>query len=357
MQVIDDIKAGVERRVRARPWLDHLIRAGGRYQRRRGDHYAAGITYFTVLSLFPLLMVGFAVAGFVLNSHADLLVEMQQKIVENIPGSLGDQINDLIDQAIASRGTVGVLGLLGAAYAGLGWMANLRAALTEQWDQQTQEPNWLLGKLSDLGALVGLGLAFVVSFGLSALGSSTLGSRVLRALGMGELPVARVLLAIVSIVLAVLASWAVFAWIIARLPREPVTLKSAAKAALLAAVAFELFKIVATIYLRIVLRSPAGATFGSIIGLMVFSYITYRILLFATAWAATASDNQREEQIPAPPPALIRPRVVSRAVPAIAPLYFGAGALAALVLTRFRRGPRVAGASRKAAAATEFGGP
>ncbi|MBF6212420.1 inner membrane protein YhjD [Nocardia puris] len=338
MQVIDNIKAAVERRVQARPWLDHLVRAGGRYQSQRGDYYAAGITYFTVLSLFPLLMVAFAIAGFVLAGNPELFRELQDKIVELIPGEFGDQVNQLVDQAVSSRGTVGVLGLLGGLYTGLGWMANLRAALTEQWEQKTEDGNWFVTKLSDLGALLGLGVAFVVSFGLSAVGSSTLGARLLVSLGLSGMPGARVLLTVLSIVLAVIATWAVFAWIIARLPREPVTLASAAKAALLAAVAFEVFKYLASFYLQTVLRSPAGATFGSIIGLMVFSYITYRILLFATAWAATASDNLRAAEVEPPPPAVIQPRVVTQAASfGSAATYFGAGALAALGLGLFRR--------------------
>ncbi|MFE9582271.1 inner membrane protein YhjD [Nocardia sp. NPDC006044] len=338
MQVIDNIKAGIERRIQALPWLDHLVRAGGRYQRQRGDYYAAGITYFTVLSLFPLLMVAFAIAGFVLSSNPDLLGEVQTKIVDNIPGSLGEQLNELIDKAIESRGTVGVIGLLAGIWSGLGWMANLRAALTEQWEQKSEEQNWFIAKLSDLGALLGLGLAFVVSLGLSALASSTLGARLLISLGLSHLPGARLLLALVSILLGFLASWAVFAWIIARLPREPVTLASAAKAAALAAVVFEVFKFVASIYLQKVLSSPAGAAFGSIIGLMVFSYVTYRIVLFATAWAATASDNEPEAEIPAPPAAIIAPRTSARELSVGAgATFFGAGALAALALSTLRR--------------------
>ncbi|MEV6273756.1 inner membrane protein YhjD [Nocardia sp. NPDC051832] len=337
---IDTIKAGIERRIQARPWLDHLVRAGGRYNRQRGDYYAAGITYFTVLSLFPLLMVAFAIAGFVLNSHPESLTEIQHKIIENIPGELGDQVNTLIDQAIESRGTVGVLGLLGAVYAGLGWMANLRAALTEQWEQQTEQADWLRTKLSDLGALLGLALAFAVSLGLSALSSSTLGARLLIGLGLSHVPGARLVLVLVSALLALLATWAVFAWIIARLPREPVTLASAAKAALIAAVAFELFKYVASLYLQTVLRSPAGAAFGSIIGLMVFSYVTYRIILFATAWAAEASENTpAAESAPATPaPAIIRPRVITPALPKGAGLaLFSAGALTTFFLSALRR--------------------
>jgi membrane protein len=310
VQVIDNVKAGIERRVQAQPWLDHLVRTAGRYQRQRGNYYAAGITYFTVLSLFPLLMIAFAVAGLVLSSNPDLLEELRAKIVENIPGSFGTQVNDLVDQAVESRGAVGVLGLLTGVYSGLGWMANLRAALTEQWEQKSPDGNWLMTKLSDLGALVGLGLAFTVSLWLS------------------------------STLLGFLASWAVFAWVIARLPREPVTLASAVKAAALAAVVFEVFKIVASIYLRSVLNSPAGATFGSIIGLMVFSYVTYRIVLFATAWAATATENEPEAEIPAPGPAVIAPRVSARDISVGAgATYFGAGALAALALSGLRKLP------------------
>ncbi|GAA5042927.1 inner membrane protein YhjD [Nocardia callitridis] len=338
MQVIDNVKAALQRRVESMPWLDHLVRAGTRFQSQRGDYYAAGITYFTVLSLFPLMMVAFAVAGFVLFRNPDLLHELQDKIVEKIPGSFGDQVNDLVDQAVKSRGTVGILGLFAGLYTGLGWMSNLRAALTEQWEQKSPDGNWFMTKLSDLIALIGLGVAFVVSFALSAVASSKLGVRLLEKIGLGDMPGARLLLSLISIVLGLAASWAVFVWIIARLPREPVTFRSAAKAAILAAVFFEIFKYVAAIYLRAVLSSPAGATFGSVIGLMVFSYTTYRILLFATAWAATASDNEPEAEIPAPGPAVIAPRVTTREVAAGAgAAYFGAGALAALALVGLRK--------------------
>ncbi|WP_063038918.1 inner membrane protein YhjD [Nocardia pseudovaccinii] len=338
MQVIDNIKAALERRIQSRPWLDHLIRAGANYQRQRGDYYAAGITYFTVLSLFPLLMVAFSIAGSVLSGDPEMLTELRNKIIENIPGSLGGQLNDLIDQAVRSRGTVGALGLLVGVYTGLGWMTNLRAALTEQWEQKTPEGNWFLSKLSDLGALIGLGLAFVVSIGLSTLASSTLGARLLITFRLSELPGARLMLVLISILLGFLASWAVFVWMIARLPREPVTLRSAARAAAIAAVVFELFKYVASFYLQMVLHSPAGAVFGSIIGLMVFSYTTYRILLFATAWAATASENEPEAEIPPPDPAVIKPRMSAPGLSmSTGAAYFGAGALAALLLSGLRR--------------------
>jgi membrane protein len=104
-------------------------------------------------------------------------------------------------------------------------------------------------------------------------------------------------------------SWLLFSWMIARLPRESVSFRSSVRAGLMAAVAFEIFKLVGSIYLRSVVHGPAGATFGPVLGLMVFAYITARLVLFATAWAATAKDNQLPEPVPAPGPAVITPRV------------------------------------------------
>src|SRR5690606_30222910 len=172
VQVIDRAKARIDRAVGHRPWLEHLIRTAGRYRDRRGDHYAAGITYFTVLSLFPLLMVAFAIAGFVLAGNQELFEQLHDKIVENIPGEFGTQVTDLVDSAVGSRGTVGVLGLLTGLWTGLGWMGNLRAALTEQWEGDVPDDgNFVSTKLSDLGALIGLGLALALSLALSAVGS------------------------------------------------------------------------------------------------------------------------------------------------------------------------------------------
>ena len=55
-------KTGVLARLRARyGWLDHVIRAYQRFDEHNGGFFAAGLTYYTIFALFPLLMVGFAV--------------------------------------------------------------------------------------------------------------------------------------------------------------------------------------------------------------------------------------------------------------------------------------------------------
>ena len=139
--------------------------------------------------------------------------------------------------------------------------------------------------------------------------------------------------------MSLLVSWLVFSWMIARLPREPVSFRSSIQAALIAAIGFELFKLVASIYLKSVLRSPAGATFGPVLGLMVFAYITARLLLYATAWAATTTENLAAAPVEPPAPAVITTRVhlredlnVRQALTAAA-----VGAIGALGLSRLVR--------------------
>jgi membrane protein len=151
-------------------------------------------------------------------------------------------------------------------------------------------------------------VAIFATLALSALAGAAPMARVLGWLDVRYLPVLDAILRAVSLLVSFLLSWLVFGWMIGRLPRDPVDFASSVRAALLAAVGFELFKMGAAIYLKSVLHSPAGATFGPVLGLMVFAYVTARLLLFATAWAATSTDNPHPPPAEPPEPITITPR-------------------------------------------------
>ena len=137
-------------------------------------------------------------------------------------------------------------------------------------------------------------------------------------------------------VLGLTANWLIFLWVIARLPRQHATLRSAAKAALFGAIGFEVLKQVMTFYLASVTNSPSGAVFGSLLGLLVFTFFASRFILFVTAWAATARENEQEEPAPVPGPAVIRTEVAVRSGPSAGAGagLVGAGLLAGVLGTR-----------------------
>ncbi len=74
---------------------------------------------------------------------------------------------------------------------------------------------------------------------------------------------------------------------------------------------------------------------------MVFAYITARLILFATAWAATAPENLAAAPVDPPGPVVIRPRVqVRESGFSGAAAGFAAGALGGLGLARLLRRTR-----------------
>ncbi len=304
-------KPGLLDRLRARfGWFDHVMRAYRRYDDRNGGFFAAGLTYYTIFALFPLLMVGFAVVGFTLSLRPELLSLVERRIRSTVTGGLGQQLVDLMYSAIDARTSVGVIGLATAAWAGLSWMSHLREALTEMWwEQRFDSPGFVRTKLSDLLAMLGTFFMTVATMALSALGRAAPMAAALRWLGIPENFVFDAIFRAVSISVSVLVSWLLLTWMIARLPREKVSFVASLRAGMMAAIGFELFKQVGSIYLQKVVRSPAGATFGPVLGLMVFAYITAYLVLFCTAWAATASTDPRSKRVDPPAPAIIAPRV------------------------------------------------
>jgi len=181
-------KPGILERLRARfGWFDHVMRAYERFDDRNGGFFAAGLTYYTIFALFPLLMVSFAVGGFVLSRRPELLNTIDDHIRSSISGALSQQLVDLVNSAIDARTSVGVIGLATAAWAGLGWMSHLRGAVTEMWaGQHLDSPGFVRNKISDLIEMV---LTFVVvmgTLGLTVLGHEAPMRAVLRWLDIPE---------------------------------------------------------------------------------------------------------------------------------------------------------------------------
>ncbi|MBB4686298.1 inner membrane protein YhjD [Amycolatopsis jiangsuensis] len=292
---------------RKNPWLDHLIRANDSFNEHYGNHYAAAITYFSVLSVFPIFMVAFAIVGLVLGHNQAVIDQLRDGINNSVPDGLQGLVHQITDSALSSGSGIGVFGLLLALYSGVGWMANLRDALTAQWGQEKKQQPFIPTTIKDLLSLIGLGLALVVSFALTAAGSG-IGKLLLELVGLEDQRWAVYLLRVATILLGLAANTLVFLWVIARLPREHVALRSAVKGAIFAAVGFVILQQVASVYLASVTKSPSAAIFGPVIGLLVFANLVSRFLLLVTAWTATARENQRRVVRP-PAPVLLEPNV------------------------------------------------
>jgi len=275
------------------PAVAHFIRALDRFNDRLGSQFGAAITYFSFLSLIPILMVSFAAVGFVLASNPDLLTDIINKIVSSISDpTLATTLKNTVNTAIQQRATVGITGLLLALYSGLNWMGNLREAIRAQsrdvWERKPDDKEKIWKRyIRDFLSLTGLMLALVITLSLTSVAGSAQ-AMIVSALGLDGIDWLRPALTIIATSISVMANYLLFLWIFWILPRHKPRKKALFRGTLLAAIGFEVIKFVMTLTLPKLATSPSGAAFGSVLGLMAFFYFFARLTLFCAAWIATA---------------------------------------------------------------------
>ncbi|AXF62845.1 MULTISPECIES: inner membrane protein YhjD [unclassified Leclercia] len=286
--------------IQQQPMIAHLLRATERFNDRLGNQFGAAITYFSFLSMIPILMLSFAAAGFVLISHPTLLQDIFAKILQNVSDpTLAATLKSTISTAVQQRTTVGIVGLLVALYSGINWMGNLREAIRAQsrdvWERkpQDQEKFWIK-YLRDFISLIGLLVALVITLSItSAAGSAQ--QMIISALYLDTIEWLKPVWHLVGLGISMLANYLLFFWIFWRLPRHRPRRKALIRGTFIAAIGFEVIKIVMTYTLPSLVTSPSGAAFGSVLGLLAFFYFFARLTLFCAAWIATAEypDDRR----------------------------------------------------------------
>ncbi|MEV4147840.1 YhjD/YihY/BrkB family envelope integrity protein [Amycolatopsis sp. NPDC049691] len=262
-----------------------LRRAGAtlaRYRERDGDHYAAAVTFFSLLALVPLVMVAVSVAGFVLAGDRLLATELDRVIDGALPPEIAGRVTDVVHTVVGERGRIGLLALTVAAYSGWSWISNVRDAVTAMLGQERTTRPLLRGIAADVLALIGVGLAMAVSFGPAAL-TGAAGTWLLGLTGLTG-GFAHFVLVAGSLLLGLVANWLVIAWCLARLPRRPLPLRSTLRPAGAAAVGLAALQQAGGLYLHLLGRSPAVAAFGTLVGVLLFVYLVVRWLLMVTVW-------------------------------------------------------------------------
>ncbi len=176
------------RRARRNRWLDHLIRAGVRYDQADGGRLSAAITYYAYFAAFALTLLGLAVFGFVLDNPA-VAHSVQRYLTQNLPRLDVRALRE-------ARGTVGIIAFVGLPVTGWFWVDALRSSIRRLW-QLPEYPGALpVRVVVDLLVLAGLGLLLAASLTVAFL-TTALAGRLVSTLGADAGP-ARWLLATVG---------------------------------------------------------------------------------------------------------------------------------------------------------------
>jgi membrane protein len=286
-----DFARGARLRVeRARirwPLVDIVIRTLKRYSENDGGAYAASLTYFTFFSIFPLILFGASILGYITFGNEELQKDIFDAAVEQFP-LLRDALSPNGFQFLEQRRQeLALSGLVLALYSGTGAIVALRHALN-RLNHVEEEGGYIEKRVDALKWLALLGAGAVISVASSSLAGytdhlfdsfETLSNVIAWAIlhGMG-----------------IAVSIGIFATAFKFLPRKPQTWQDILPGAIVAAVAFELLKTVGRVF---VTGGSAGrnATFGvfaAAAGLLVTMYLVSQATLLSAEVNVVLSERR-----------------------------------------------------------------
>lgn len=269
-----------------------LGKLGATAQKALGDFFgdgcpklAAAISYYTLFATFPLAILGVAILGTVFGSD-DAREEIVQGVLRVLPITEEDgraDIEQLLREVTQGAGGAGLLALLGLVFSASGVMGALRFALNTVWGYADTRPP-LLGKLFDILAVMGVGLALAISLGLTVAA---------RELGAGGL--------VLGELLPTTVAFAVFLLLLHGVPARRVPFRDVWPGALLGAVGFALIKRGFLFYLDNISNiSAIYASLATVVAFLLFAWLSTNAFLLG-AQVGVAWPCVRDDRLPAGP--------------------------------------------------------
>ncbi|MFF0311857.1 YhjD/YihY/BrkB family envelope integrity protein [Streptosporangium sp. NPDC004379] len=264
-------------------WLDHLVRAGVRYDEADGGRLSAALTYYSFFAVFALGLLGFSIIGHVLDDPK-VITTVQVFLSENFPRLDVAALRD-------ARSTAGAIAFVGLPLTGLFWVDSMRSAIRAVWRLEEYPGAYFLRQVIDLGVLAGLGLLLSISLAVSFAAESLLNWVFLHTVGVTD-DVTRWLLSAASFVLGLAVNTLLAAALLTVTPRLRLPLGRVLGPALFATAGLEILKTIGQFYLEITAANPAYQVVAGAVGMLVFLKVLNQIILFAAALCATGTGGR-----------------------------------------------------------------
>jgi membrane protein len=277
MNPIDRAYDAAEARImRLRLWsryFDHFCRALLRYMDVQGGRLAAAIAYYGFFAIFALLLIGYSLFGILITGNADLLNIISDFLKQNLPFLNLQQILD-------TGKTVGIVGILGLTFTGIGWVEAIRSSQRLIWRLREQPGYFGVRQVLDLAVLLGI-LMLLAASQLAVYGLEKL----LDYLASSQFGF---VLSAASLILTVLVNMLLATALLAAVPRLRMTARRMAPPVLQVGIGITLLNTVGKSFVGLVTRNPAYGLVASAVGVLVYLYVFNQLLLFGAAWAATS---------------------------------------------------------------------
>lgn len=264
-----------------------VYRAGDNFMKYGGPREAAALSYYTLFSLFPLLLLLIAAIGWILGpvTAGDQIEDFLRLF---LPGPTATEINLTIKRFVEEGSSASLVAFVSLAWSSLGLFSNLEAALSRTFRDTSQRP-WWQRRINGVLMVIALGVLLIANIVTGMLFSFL----DLVFLNQGNL-----WLSIIGIFVPFGFSMGIFAMLYRWVPRKHVGWDAIWPAALLGGVAWELAKRVFGYYLEAL--ANLSLVYGSITTVIIFmlwAYYTSAILLFFAEFCVSLADylEQRKQ--------------------------------------------------------------
>jgi membrane protein len=190
-------------------WRDVLKRTVREFKEDNLTDWAAALTYYGILSIFPMLIALVSVLGLIGDSATDPLLENLSTVA---PGPAQEIFSSAIENLKKSQGAAGVLfvvGLAGALWSASGYVAAFMRASNAIYEVEEGRPIWKTAPVR-----LGVTLALIILLAITAVGviaTGGLAEQIGNLIGVGSSAVEvwdiakwPVLLLLVSLMFAIL---------------------------------------------------------------------------------------------------------------------------------------------------------
>jgi membrane protein len=262
------------------------VRAFQAFGEDRCSHMAAAISYYALLSLFPLLILLVSVIGIFLRSSS-LQQDLVNEILDFLPLTQDKGANE-VSQAVRAIAGVSIpltiVGLGGMAWSAGAMFGVIRSSLNVAWGSSHRR-SFVRQKLLDFAMMAGFGGFFLLSIGTTGLLRATqeASSDLLGPLSGNSFFFWRA----VSFAVPALLSLGAFAALYRYVPSAPVRMSGVWAGAVTAAFLFELAKNGFSFYLANFSRYDlVYGSLGAVVTFLVGLYLSAAVLLFGAEVAA-----------------------------------------------------------------------
>jgi membrane protein len=251
----------------------------------------AAISYYTVFSLAPLLVIVIAIAGAFFGRDA-----VSGAIVAQLGGLIGEQGASLIQSIIASATksgsgtTAGIISVVVLIMGATSVFTELQSALDRIWHiPPSQKPQgvWavLRARILSIGLILGLVFLLMVSLAVSAAIAA------FASLTSGLLPGYEVLLQALNMFVSLAIATLLFAMIYKLMPSTDIAWRDVWVGSVTTAVLFEIGKLLIGLYLGKSSMAHAFAAAGSVVVLLAWVYYAAQIFLLGAEFTKVYAED------------------------------------------------------------------